>query len=105
MGALALGLSEIPAPDVSRMGLAVYQESKWARAFYDQQRERNKSHHAAVRALAFKWLRILFRCWKDRVHYDEARYTLALQRRPASKPVEFHLKTISGFTKLIGFSC
>jgi transposase len=78
-------------------------KSEWARAFYDQQRERNKSHHAAVRALAFKWLRILFRCWKDHVPYDEARYALALQKRPAAKPVEFHLKTISGFTKLVGF--
>jgi transposase len=80
-------------------------KSEWARTFYDQQRERNKSHHAAVRALAFKWLRILFRCWKDGVPYDEARYALALQKRPAAKPVEFNLKTISGFTKLVGFSC
>jgi transposase len=38
----------------------------WAREHYDLQRSRNKSHHAAVRSLAFKWLRILFRCWKNR---------------------------------------
>lgn len=80
-------------------------KSEWARAFYDQQRERGKSHHSAVRALAFKWLRILFRCWKDRLPYDEARYTLALQKRALAKPVEFHWKKISGFTKLDAFSC
>lgn len=46
----------------------------WAKAFYDLQRKRGKSHHAAVRSLAFKWIRILFRCWKDNVPYDEKRY-------------------------------
>lgn len=55
--------------------------STWARAYYDQQRERGKGHHAAVRALAFKWQRILFRCWKDRVPYHEEHYLEALQRR------------------------
>jgi transposase len=79
-------------------------KSEWARAFYDQQRERNKSHHAAVRALSFKWLRILFRCWKDSVPYDKARYVLALQKRPAVKPVEIRLKTVAGFVKLDGIS-
>jgi hypothetical protein len=38
---------------------------------------------AALPALAFKWIRVLHRCWTDRVHYDEARYLLALQRRQA----------------------
>jgi transposase len=55
--------------------------SEWARAFYDQQRERGKGHHAALRSLAFKWIRILFRCWLDRTPYDEARYLRALRRR------------------------
>jgi len=31
--------------------------------------------------LAFKWIRILFRCWKDRVAYDEKKYLEALARR------------------------
>jgi transposase len=56
-------------------------KSSWARQYYDTQRARKKSHHAAVRALAFKWIRILFRCWKDRSLYDEARYTVALASR------------------------
>jgi transposase len=80
-------------------------KSSWAKAFYDQQRERNKSHHAAVRALSFKWLRIVFRCWKDGLPYDEARYALALQKRAAAKKVEIHVKKVDGFSKLDGFSC
>jgi transposase len=79
-------------------------KSEWARTYYDQQREKGKSHHGAVRALAFKWLRIVFRCWKEHLPYDEARYTQAVQRRAVSNPVEIRLKTVSGFTKLDGLS-
>ena len=56
-------------------------QSQWAKAYYDAQIRKNKGHHAAVRALAFKWQRILFRCWKDRRPYDEQRYLEALRRR------------------------
>jgi transposase len=55
--------------------------SDWARAYYDQLKARGKSHHAALRALAFKWIRIIFRCWKDRKPYDEAVYTNSLKTR------------------------
>ena len=54
--------------------------SPWARAYYDQQRARGNHHHAALRALAYKWIRILFRCWKDYRPYDEATYIDALRR-------------------------
>lgn len=37
--------------------------------------------NSAVRALAFKWIRIVFRCWQDRVAYDETRYLAALAER------------------------
>jgi transposase len=55
--------------------------SFWARAYYQQQRHKGTSHQAAVRALAFKWIRILFRCWQNRTPYDESVYLNALQRR------------------------
>jgi transposase len=55
--------------------------SFWARAYYQQQRDKGASHQAAVRALAFKWLRILFRCWQNRTPYDESIYLNALKRR------------------------
>ena len=53
-------------------------QSPWAAAFYQLQRHRGKAHHAAVRALAFRWIRIIVRCWQDRKPYDEARYTQRL---------------------------
>ena len=55
--------------------------SQWARAFYDQLRARGASHHAAVRTLAYKWIRILFRCWQTRTPYDERTYLASLRRR------------------------
>lgn len=70
-------------------GLSI-QQSTWARAYYDMQRERGKNHHAAVRALAFKWIRIIFRCWQDRTPYDEGLYLQALHRR--GSPLVPHLQ-------------
>ena len=84
----------------------------WAREYYDQQRGEGKGHHAAVRALAFKWLRILFRCWKESVPYDEARYLLARNKRGGGasveqvtknkKAVKIKLKTCGDFKQLDG---
>jgi len=56
-------------------------KSYWAGLYYYQQRGKGCSHQAAVRALAFKWIRILYRCWITRTPYDEARYLKALQER------------------------
>ena len=56
-------------------------KSYWAGLYYHQQRARGCSHQAAVRALAFKWIRILYRCWKTRTPYNETRYLRALQER------------------------
>ena len=56
-------------------------KSFWAGAFYSQQRAKGCSHQAALRALAFKWIRILYRCWVTRTPYNEAAYLRALERR------------------------
>lgn len=56
-------------------------QSAWANAYYEVQRARGKSHHAALRALAFKWIRIIYHCWKQREIYDEAKYLAALEKR------------------------
>ena len=54
--------------------------SAWARAYYDYLRQKKgKGHHATLRALSFKWLRILFHCWKHRTPYDESHYLRRLQ--------------------------
>jgi Transposase IS116/IS110/IS902 family len=55
--------------------------SAWAQGCYQAQRERGKGHHAAVRTVAFKWIRILFACWKQRLPYDPQRYLQTLQTR------------------------
>ena len=47
---------------------------------YAMQRLKGKSHPIAVRALPYKWIRIVFRLWKDRKTYCEATYLAALQR-------------------------
>jgi transposase len=53
----------------------------WARAFYRAQRNRGAGHHAAIRALAYRWMRILFRAWQAGETYDDARYRTSLERR------------------------
>ena len=63
----------------------------WARAFYAAQRARGHDHHVAVRALAYKWIRILWRCWQDQTPYDDARYVRALTDR--GSPVARSLAT------------
>ena len=52
----------------------------WARLLYEDQMRKKKNRWAAIRGVAFKWLRILWRCWQDRQPYDEARYLRSLQR-------------------------
>ena len=84
-----------PAPAFLRQTFHEYAlhslgSSPWAAAYYRLAREKGKSHHAAVRALAFKWIRILYRCWKERTPYDEARYLNELKRRGA--PLIRHLQ-------------
>ncbi len=56
-------------------------KSYWAGLYYYQQREKGSTYQAAVRSLAFKWIRILFRCWQSGVAYDESRYLKALEQR------------------------
>ena len=54
--------------------------SRWAAAYYQQQREKKAGHHKAVRALAYKWQRIIWRCWQNREVYQEAKYEQALKK-------------------------
>jgi transposase len=54
---------------------------KWAKSYYQMLCERGKSHHAALRALAFKWIRILFACWKNRTPYNDELIMQSLARR------------------------
>ena len=54
----------------------------WAKLLYDRHlRPDKKNHHAAVRAVAFAWIRIVYRCWVNREIYDERIFLAAQQRR------------------------
>jgi transposase len=54
--------------------------SRWAAAYYLQQRTKGSQHHTAVRALAYKWQRIIWKCWQTRTVYQEAIYEAALKK-------------------------
>ena len=54
--------------------------SRWAAAYYLQQRTKGSPHQTAVRALAFKWQRIIWRCWQSRKPYEEKTYEAALKK-------------------------
>lgn len=105
-------------------GLSI-QQSEWARAFYHHQRQHKRlDHHAAVRSLAYKWQRILYRCWQNRTLYQESVYQQQLNRkhpipaisaaspdpvqpRQSAQPirtnhVHFQFINVAGFCKLAG---
>src|SRR6266404_4376506 len=54
--------------------------SRWAAAYYLQQRTKGARHHSAVRALAYKWQRIIWRCWMNRKPYQDLTYEAALRK-------------------------
>ncbi len=55
--------------------------SRWARAYYTMKRDAGFKHNAAVRALAYKWIRIIYHLWSTNTLYDEAYYIEQLTRR------------------------
>jgi transposase len=68
-------------------------QSAWAKACYDMLRANGRKHQAAIRELAFKWIRIILRCWKDRTMYDESVYIASLIKRQS--PVVKYLDSSS----------
>jgi hypothetical protein len=46
----------------------------WAQAYYRQKRDRGMAHAAALRCLAMRWLKILWKMWTDRTPYDGERH-------------------------------
>jgi len=55
--------------------------SPWAKVYYEHMLKRGKDHPSIIRSLAFKWIRILWKCWQQRTPYDEARYLKQLIHR------------------------
>ena len=56
-------------------------ETGWAKNYYHQQRGNKKGHHASVRSVAFKLMRIYFACWQSNTCYDAAQYEKSLRAR------------------------
>ena len=85
---------------------------RWAAAYYLQQRTKGCPHHTAVRALAYKWQRVIWRCWQNHTAYDDQLYEAVLRRRnspvanlldkvelgksPFKNPRTFLKKTVDG---------
>jgi transposase len=55
--------------------------SEWAKAYYDRCRKRGHRHHHAIRALAAKWLKILFVLWTRQIPYDETHHLATMTRQ------------------------
>lgn len=61
--------------------------SPWARLYYQRMIHKGKTHAVVVRALAFKWIRILWKCWQSRTPYNETAYLQQLRRRKSPNAV------------------
>jgi transposase len=61
--------------------------SAWAGVYYKRMQVKGKTHHVILRALAFKWIRVLWKCWQTSTPYDEARYLKQLAHRKSPNAV------------------
>lgn len=50
------------------------EQSSWADIYYQALRQRGKSHAQALRSLAQRWLKIIWKMWQERTHYDADRH-------------------------------
>jgi Transposase IS116/IS110/IS902 family len=73
--ATRLACDRYPADAVQQWALCSLRRSGWAREFYDAQRARGTTHHAALRALGNRWLEILWHCLMRGQPSDEATHT------------------------------
>jgi transposase len=59
---------------VARLADSTRHWHPWAREVYRRARARGQDHPHAIRTLGRAWIRVLWRCWQDRVPYDPARH-------------------------------
>lgn len=52
----------------------------WAEAYYQHKKSQGRRHAHALRCLGQRWLKILWRMWRDRVRYDEALHMVSLAK-------------------------
>jgi transposase len=58
-----------------------WKHSTWAEAFVRQRQAKGQAFYAIIRALAYKWIRILWKCWHDGVAYHEETYIARLRQK------------------------
>ena len=64
--------------EFSRLSITYCQ---WARNYVDYYTSKGKKYHTIIRALAYKWIRILHKCWQERTPYNEDKYMESLKQR------------------------
>ena len=60
-----------------KFAFSTLQFSKWAREYYDKQREKGKTHSVVVRALSNKWIKVIYKIWRDEIFYEESKKIFA----------------------------
>lgn len=56
--------------------------STWAKAYYQHRKKTlGQTYWSVIRSLAFKWIRILYKCWESGTQYDEDTYIKTLIKR------------------------
>jgi transposase len=66
---------------VHQLAFLSLKHCEWARAYYRAGRQRGQHHHHALRALAAKWLKILFVMWHRQIPYDEQHHLATMARQ------------------------
>jgi transposase len=56
-----------------KFAFSTLQFSKWSRKYYDNQKAKGKTHSVAVRALSNKWIKVIYKIWKDEIFYEESK--------------------------------
>jgi transposase len=52
----------------------------WAQTYYRAKRDQGHEHASALRCLGKRWLKVLWRMWRNHTRYDEAEHLKALQQ-------------------------
>ena len=58
-----------------------------AKAYCQHRKAQGKEPHVILRALTFKWIRVLWKCWQTRTPYEEARSLKQLAHRKSPQAV------------------
>jgi transposase len=54
--------------------VAVREDPYWSGVLYQSARATGQGHHRALRGIAARWVRILWKCWHDGVEYDPTQH-------------------------------